>query len=894
MFLSFRLHNVLPLLLCAIAGPTATFAQGGPPGGAVTDFLVADEARGLVYAAADSGVFRSDDGGLSWTAFSDGLPFLRVTRIVGRPNQLFVSLDGDGVYRSRDGGAWEQVSDGIGDLQVLSLANDPNNAQILFAGTRSDGVFFSNNGGDGWIRAGAGLTQGAYLTLAIAPNDSTRIFAGNDSGFFFESTDGGQAWTPVGAGVRASFSQVRFDPSDPDVVYVVTTGGLFRRPSAGAPFEGFANLGPLTMLDVAVDPADSQRIAVATLQIGLLVSADGGTTWTAGGRGLPRTFVISLATLAETPTRLLGGLGGSGVFASTDGGTNWSFSARGMNGATVTSLAVDPRSADTILAGTQGGGMFRSSNGGDIWVESREGLRQFEASELAFDPSGSGVVYAGSVNPLNPTRDGAVSRSDDGGATWTSIFAGQPFFSLAAHPTDGQTLWMGSINDPFQGSLDPLLLTRNRGASFLGVAGGDGILALLGDVRHVAVDPENPRNVYVATASAFRGWNFLWSDDEGSEFRVSAVFPSVGAVTVDPTDPRRVFVGSTPLSASGQIINGSIFRSDDRGRNFTESRSGLPDNELASVTSIVVDPLDGTIYASTGTSVFRSDDSGRNWTRADDGVGGLAIRTLALDPSRSGAVYAATSGTGVYRTLDRGLTWTAARAVDLAFTPEGVVGAADFLGGGVAPGGIVSIFGVGIGPTTGVLASLDSSGKLPTELAGVRVFFDDIPAPLFFVRSDQVNCQIPFEVAGSSFVQVRIEFAGNSATVTVRGVETRPGVFNAALNQDFSVNTAETPAAPGSVVQLFVTGQGLVGDPGVMTGQIAPSAPPFPAPLQATVVTIDGVNAQLQFVGLAPGFVGLLQINVFVPAGTAAGPRNVVVRIGQQVSPKAGVIHISE
>jgi uncharacterized protein (TIGR03437 family) len=112
------------------------------------------------------------------------------------------------------------------------------------------------------------------------------------------------------------------------------------------------------------------------------------------------------------------------------------------------------------------------------------------------------------------------------------------------------------------------------------------------------------------------------------------------------------------------------------------------------------------------------------------------------------------------------------------------------------------------------------------------------------------------------------------------GVFTVDGVRAAALNQDYSFNSPSNPAAAGQVLQLFLTGQGLT-TPRVETGALAPAVAPFAAPDQGVRILLDGQNAEVLFAGLAPGAIGLLQVNVRIPAGVTPS-QNVLVgaRIG--------------
>jgi uncharacterized protein (TIGR03437 family) len=208
------------------------------------------------------------------------------------------------------------------------------------------------------------------------------------------------------------------------------------------------------------------------------------------------------------------------------------------------------------------------------------------------------------------------------------------------------------------------------------------------------------------------------------------------------------------------------------------------------------------------------------------------------------------------------------------FQAIGVVNAATYRSTPVAPGEILSIFGARLGPEQPSQAQFDpDTGKLPTTLGGVQVTFDGVPAPLYFVSFGQLNLQVPFEVVGKASVRVVVTVPDlDPAGVTVAVAEASPGLFTTggdlrralAVNQDNSINAADNPAAAGSVVVLYLTGQGMT-NPKVATGAPAPVVSPFPLPVLGVTVTMDNLPARVIFAGLAPGFVGLTQINAEVP-----------------------------
>jgi len=238
--------------------------------------------------------------------------------------------------------------------------------------------------------------------------------------------------------------------------------------------------------------------------------------------------------------------------------------------------------------------------------------------------------------------------------------------------------------------------------------------------------------------------------------------------------------------------------------------------------------------------------------------------------------------------------------LDQASVPQvsvaGVVNAASGRGGAVAPGEIVSIYGLRMGTAGGTGARLTAAGMVATTLANTRVYFDGVEAPLTYARADQVNAVVPYSVAGKSTVQLRVDYMGVwSQAATLNVAQAAPGIFTAAggqgqaaaLNEDWSYNTANQPCGRNKIVMLYLTGEGQTSPAGV-DGK--PNAAPLPAPRLPVVVRIGGIQAQVFYAGGAPGLVaGVMQINARIPGGIAAGPAvPVEVSVGG-ISSQSGV-----
>ena len=223
-----------------------------------------------------------------------------------------------------------------------------------------------------------------------------------------------------------------------------------------------------------------------------------------------------------------------------------------------------------------------------------------------------------------------------------------------------------------------------------------------------------------------------------------------------------------------------------------------------------------------------------------------------------------------------------------------VVNAASHLGGGIAPGEIVTIFGSGIGPPQMVMQRIEQ-GRVTTDLAEARILFNAVPAPLLYVSDRQSSAVVPYGVAGSGSVQVQVEFRGvRSDSLAMPVLMARPGLFTrggtqaVALNEDGRVNSALNPARAGSVLTLFATGEGLtspqVDDGVILLGNI------LPRPVLEVFVYFHHseddwpVAGQiLEASGLSGSVPGLLHLRVRVPEGVAshnALPVSMAVRSG--------------
>jgi uncharacterized protein (TIGR03437 family) len=241
-------------------------------------------------------------------------------------------------------------------------------------------------------------------------------------------------------------------------------------------------------------------------------------------------------------------------------------------------------------------------------------------------------------------------------------------------------------------------------------------------------------------------------------------------------------------------------------------------------------------------------------------------------------------------------------------TVGAIVNGASQRPGAISPGAIVTLYGFPLAPI-GEKSYEVSGGKLTTRLNGTRVLFDGIPAPLLYASPAQINAIVPYEIAGKNSVVMKVEapemvpgevsMFGRSPEQAIPVAAAGPALFTlsgtgtgqaAALNQDNTVNGPQSPAARGSVLQLFATGAGFL-SPAPETGAIAVGS--GSQPLLPVAVTIGSITAPVMYAGLSAGSVaGLLQVNVAVPRAVPGGNAPVVLTIGDFQTPDGVTVAI--
>jgi uncharacterized protein (TIGR03437 family) len=244
----------------------------------------------------------------------------------------------------------------------------------------------------------------------------------------------------------------------------------------------------------------------------------------------------------------------------------------------------------------------------------------------------------------------------------------------------------------------------------------------------------------------------------------------------------------------------------------------------------------------------------------------VTVDATGLGPGTSQATITLNSG-GVLQVLP----------VTLALGPVSltkVVNGASWTEGAVSPGEVVVLGGSNLGPTPLAGLALDANGFVSSNLAGVQVTFDGIPAPLIYASATQVAAVAPYDLDGKTSSAVQVTVGGRpSNTVSVPVAAVAPGIFTA----DASGSGPAAAFRTGDIVSIYLTGEGQTTPAGI-NGKVT-ATPPLP--LQAVTATLGGQPVEVVFAGEAPGVVsGVMQVNLRVPATAPSGDLPLVVSVG--------------
>jgi photosystem II stability/assembly factor-like uncharacterized protein len=582
-------------------------------------------------------------GGVNtWTGHGPAGRIVQVLAIDPRDSAtLYAGTYGNGIYKSVDGGAsWSAA--GLSGALIRSLVIDPSSGAI-YAGTQQEGVFKSANGAQSWI--GSGLLQ--FFSVEVLVVDSSApgtIYAGGSAGAF-KSTDGGGSWIAINAGLTGGDVRAfAIDPSTPATLYAAANGILYKSVNRGGTWTSIAGLATSLFVQALIlDPSTPATIYAGGTDrraggVRAFKSTNGGDTWNSSDTGLTGSWVWKFAVDRSSPTTLYAGTY-DGVFKSTNAGDSWTGMSAGLTATFVQTLAIDPSRTGTLYAGTFVGGVFKTSNGGATWEGKNSGLNS-SVSSVAVDPSSSHTVYAGT------NSYGGVYKSANDGESWTAVTPALDLYieALVIDPSKPATLYAGTASYDYPG----FFKSTDGGANWR--------QRLDARVFGLVMDPSESDTLYAGTlfpSGVFKsidGGESWTSTNAGLD--LGSADAGVGALAVDRSAPSTVYAG---VFGKG---SGGLFKSMDAGQSWTAINSGVT---VKDIRALAIDPSTPRIvYAGTsGGGVFKTIDGAESWAESSTGLTDRRVVALAVDPRKSTTVYAGTAGGGVFRSTNSGETWSA-------------------------------------------------------------------------------------------------------------------------------------------------------------------------------------------------------------------------------------------
>jgi len=626
-----------------------------------------DDAQKIWVGGVAGGLWKTTNGGTTWTSVSSFLANMAVSSIVFdpvTPNTMFAgtgegmyngdAAQGAGILKSTNrGSTWSRLtSTANANFQYVNRLAISRNGGVLLAATRS-GLFRSTNDGTSWTRT---LTD-EVLDVRYHPTDNNKAVAGGRNGKAWRTVNGGASWIPAtGLPSVAGFDgrvELTYAASSPTTVYISldrNDGEVWKSTNGGASYvqksTGKSYLNGQGWYDNAiwVSPKNPNLVIVGGLD--LWRSTDGGTTFSQISEWFSSPpsahadhhFIAAPPNFNGTTVRTVYFANDGGIYKATNVNTvtktsGWTELNNRLGITQFYSVAVNP-TTNHVIGGTQDNGtlFFKPSTGSEQWKETFGGDGGYSAA----DPADPNYFYGSYVYLM-------LHRSTDGGASADWIYSGigdanacalfiAPFVLDPNDPTHmfagGCRLWRSTnvkSTTPTWTQVKPT------------ISGTPAISA-------IAVAPSNSAVVYVGYEDGT-----VWkSTDAGAATptwnQVSTGLPGryVSRITVHKTNPNIAY------ASLGGFSVGNVWKTSNGGTSWTQSSgSGASALPAVPVYSLVIHPTNASkLYVGTEIGVFYSENAGSTWHTPSTGPSASPVDELVFSGT---TLYAATHGRGIYK-----------------------------------------------------------------------------------------------------------------------------------------------------------------------------------------------------------------------------------------------------
>ena len=868
------------------AGSIYTSTDGGlmwtelpPPQGVFGwDTLAIHPSVGGTWLASQSGsIWRTTDAGAMWTpvyslsnSILDDLQFnagdgsyVYAAGIMRTPS----SGPTVAVVESSDAGAtWTNTTTGLPtttpDLTHVGLALAPSNPTTAYLRAESYPaaslvlqLYKTVDAGGQWTAltsfpSDVQNPRTPSLT-AVFPTSSSTVFAGGL--ILYVSGDGGNTWARADNGLHNDHHAMVFAP-DGSRYYESNDGGVWRTDTADAA-AGWINLnaafGTAEFYDVRTDPTNLARAFGGTQDNGTL-QYSGALGWSPAGV-CGDGFRVAINPIS--PAIVYASCNG-GIFESVTGGTpgSWAPLTNGLPdlGGVYVVFTMDPSSPQTLYI--PAAALYQTLDGGLSWHQVGNGV--IAGNVVAVSPADSNVVLAADINSVVWGTTNALAGSQ---STWIQVstfFSNNGgLFGIVIDPANPRKIYGLTTS----GGLPSLAQSDDGGASWQIQSLAPNVA---GTLTGLVLDPDLPSTWYLTTfAGVFRS-----SDAGNTWYPLASGFPFVVANTAEVNRASRTLRVATAGRGAWDL---AVPTTAPRLSNV----SVAPPSSSSGFTLTVI----GVNFDSTCSVQLNSASLATNFVSATQLTAAVPAGTI---PNAAGfyiAVYKPGNGGGLSDPL---LT-----SIGPTILAGGIQNAAASVNPSLlSPGTLASIYGVQFASQPA-----QATVPFPVVLGGVKVLVNGIAAPLYYVSATQINFVVPWEVSGVTQATVTVQAKGiTSNPVSVAITAAAPQIFTvnqqgtgqgdvliagtASLAAPVGAFPGSRPVQKGEYISIFDTGLGAVQNQpsdGSPPSSLSPSAIPAYVNMGCTVA--DSCVFVAQFSGLAPGFVGLYQVNVQIPADALSG-----------------------
>jgi hypothetical protein len=615
----------------------------------------------LYVGAPDGGLWKSTNGGTSWTTNTDFLTVIGCSDLCIDPTntQIMYLATGDlennrrsaGVLKSTDGGAtWNATGlswTAVDNYLISKMVMNPSNPLNMIITTTDGGTFRTT---DGWATSTGGVFPSGFpylMDMELKPGDPNTVYAAGNK--FFKSTDNGVNWSEITTGLPVAGVQriaLGVTPGNNAYVYALFAKasdqsylGMYRSTNSGTSFslrsstpnllgyntDGLDN-GGQGFYDLAVTVSPTNADIVTTGGVNHWQSIDGGTTWSNlsfWASGEVHADVHEVSYLPGSSSTMFSCNDG-GIFKSTDNGNTFVDISNNLAIAQCVGIGQSSNVSTTIVNGSQDNGSNLKT--GASWANIYGG----DGGECFIDPTNNNTIYGQYVQ-------GSFFRSDDGGLSNNAITTGLP--TPLNQNFDFYSTWiMDPVNSNrlYVGGIPTLYTSANQGNLWtaLGTPSGSG------SIKGIAVAPSNTTIIYAIKDDAISR-----SINSGTSFtNITGTLPvgsaALSSVTVCNTDANKVWV-----TFSGYSAGDKVFKSVDGGANWTNISAGLPNLPINEVVYTNGNANDA-IYIGADIGVYYMDNI-TPWVSYFTDLPNVAVRDLEIYYPDS-KIRAGTYGRGVW------------------------------------------------------------------------------------------------------------------------------------------------------------------------------------------------------------------------------------------------------